>query len=140
MLSPHRPSPHRRSALARRLCGGALAASALLLLPAGAQATVMTFGSPLSTPATKDTAQNLDYAGTKFAYGTGIVHISHDGADTALWNTSLPHGASPSAPAGGQITSIRLEGCAVQAAGGPAPLTQIHFQALTPTTGGARWM
>ena len=69
--------------------------------------------------------------------GTGAVrHVHHDGADTALWNVTLPPGARPSAPTGGQITAIRLEGCAEPAAGGPAPLAEIHFQALTPTGGG----
>ncbi len=134
--SPHRPPSHRRNALIRGLRGSALALAAALLLPAGAQAAVTTFGSPLSVPATKDTAQNLNYTGSNFAYGTSVIHISHDGADTALWNTALPGGATPSAPEGGQITSIRLEGCAVQAPGAPPPLTQIHFQALTPTPGG----
>ncbi len=136
MTSPLRAHQPPRS-LARMLCGGALALLALLAPAAGAHAAVTTFGSPLAVAATKDTAANLNYVGTKFAYGTGLVHISHDGADTALWNTTLPRGASATAPAGGQITSIRLEGCAEPAAGGPAPLTQIHFQALTPIAGGS---
>ncbi len=118
---------HRRTPL----CTIALTMVALLTLPAGAGATVMTFGSPLAVAATRDTATNLEYAGTG-----AVRHVHHDGADTALWNVTLPPGARPSAPTGGQITAIRLEGCAEPAAGGPAPLAEIHFQALTPTGGG----
>ena len=136
MTSSAHAQPSRPPAAARTLCGLALALLALLAPAAGARAAVTTFGSPLGVAATKDTALNLNYVGTKFAYGTGIVHISHDGADTALWNSTLPGGATAAAPAGGQITSVRLEGCADPALGGPAPLTQIHFQALTPIAGG----
>ena len=58
-------------------------------------------------------------------YGTGVVvHNRHDGADTALWNTTIPHGERPGAPRGGQITAVRLEGCALPATGGPPPLIQ----------------
>ncbi len=116
----------------------AVAATALVAaggLPAASQAAVMTFGSPLSAPSSEDTAVNLSYTGTTFAYGTGTIHINHDGADTAMWNATLASG-SAAAPAAGQITSVTLEGCAEQANGGPAPLTQIHFQALTPQAGG----
>ena len=42
--------------------------------------------------------------------------------------------ATPTAPAGGQVVSVRLEGCAKS--NGPAPLTQIHFQSLAPLAGG----
>ncbi len=122
--------------LTRAFCAVALASLALVALPAGARAAVMTFGSPLSTVPTKDTAQSLNYPGKGIPYGSTVIHVAHDGADTALWNTALPGGASPTAPEGGQITSVRLEGCAEPAAGGPPPLTQIHFQALTPITGG----
>src|SRR5271155_4559148 len=113
------------------------AALAVLALPATGMAAVLTFGSPLSVSATMDTANNLDYTGVNTTvYGTGaVVHTTHDGADTALWNASIP-GGTPAAPGEGQITSVTLEGCAQPASGGPAPLTQFHFQALTPTTGG----
>ncbi len=113
------------------------AALAVLALPASGMAAVTTFGSQLGEAATLDTANDLTYAGTNtIQYGTGVtVHNDHDGADTAVWNTSVPDGTA-SAPADGQITSVTLEGCAVQASGGPAPLTQFHFQALTPASGG----
>ena len=116
----------------------AVATLAALAQPAASHAAIMKFGSPLKVAATEDTAQNLHYTGTNaIQYGTGVtVHTNHDGADTALWNATLPAGGDPTAPEGGQITSIRLEGCAVPAPGGPAPLTQIHFQDVTPVAGG----
>ena len=132
------------SALVRRprplvtLAVAAAAALAALAQPAASHAAIIQFGSPLKMAATEDTAQNLHYTGTNaIQYGTGVtVHTNHDGADTALWNATLPAGGDPTAPEGGQITSIRLEGCAVPATGGPAPLTQIHFQDITPVAGG----
>jgi hypothetical protein len=99
----------------------------------------MTFGSPLSAPATLDTAYNLSYAGTNTAVPpspetpSGNVHTYHYGADTALWSTSPSGGGVPVA---GQALQVRLEGCAKPAEGGPAPLTQIHFQDLSPLPGG----
>ena len=116
----------------------AAASVAGLALPAASQAALISFGSPLSVAATQDTANNLHYTGTSaIEYGSGVtVHTNHDGADTALWNASLPAGGDATAPQGGQVVSIRLEGCAVPAAGGPAPLTQIHFQDITPVAGG----
>jgi hypothetical protein len=98
-----------------------------------ASAATMTFGSPLSVPATEDTANNLNYEGTNVALPGSVFHIPHDGADSALWNAQLA-GGSPTAPAGGQVTSVSLEGCA--RSNGPPPLTQIHFQALSPLPGG----
>lgn len=112
----------------------------LACLPGGANAAVSTFGSSLTVPATENTANNLNYAGTNIPTifnGQGVVvHVSHDGADTALWNSSLASG-SAAAPAGGQIVQVRLEGCAQPAPNGPSPLTQIHFQDLAPQGGGA---
>jgi len=131
MTSTRSRFPFRAAAVALALALGALA------LPATGLAAVTTFGSQLTEPATLDTANDLTYTGTNTIQdGTGVtIHNNHDGADTALWNTAIP-GDEPTAPAAGQITSITLEGCAEQATGGPAPLTQIHFQALTPTAGG----
>jgi hypothetical protein len=121
-----------RLALAVCVLGG------VLWVPAVSNAEMSTFGSPLSVPATLDTAENLNYEGSNIALPGSVFHISHDGADTALWNVAIP-GASPSAPSAGQVLAVRLEGCARQPLGAPAPLTQIHFQVLTPTPdGGAR--
>src|SRR5437763_9170762 len=109
------------------LFSAVLVAAVLLgaLVPA-AGAAVITFGSALGVPASKDTARDLAYSGADIALPGSIFHIPHDGADTALWN------AAQVAPASGQVTSVRLEGCANQPAGAPAPLTQIHFQELAP--------
>jgi len=98
---------------------------------------MLSFGSPLSVPATLNTADNLHYAGTSaIENGTGVtIHNNHDGADTALWNTTLASG-TPTAPAAGQVLSVSVEGCAEPATGGPAPLTQFHLQSLTPLAGG----
>jgi hypothetical protein len=111
-----------------------VAATGLTTSVAGASAATMTFGSPLTVPATQDTADDLNYSGSNVALPESIFHIAHDGADTALWNVQLP-GSSPSAPVSGQIASVSLEGCAQSK--GPAPLTQIHFQDLRPQSGGA---
>jgi len=116
---------------------------AAAVLPAAvASAAITTIGSPLSAPATYNTAENLNYRGTDTALGPtpelpmgGIVHTYHSGADTAIWNTALKSGA-PSAPAEGQALKVKLEGCAEPARGGPAPLTQIHLQDITPLSGG----
>lgn len=128
-----------RSSIERRLrfavAATATTALTLMLLGIGdAGAATMTFGSPLAVPASKDTANDLNYRGTDVQLPGSVFHIPHDGADGALWNAQLA-GASPTAPAGGQVVSVSLEGCAKS--GGPRPLTQIHFQALTPQPGGA---
>ncbi len=142
----------------RRLAAGALLAGALavalataIVLPAGAVGATMVFGSPLSVPATMNTAENLTYEGTNtqvpvsLEAPVGVFHTFHFGADTALWNVS-GGGAGPDAtaasghgagvPVTGQATQIRLEGCAKPSAGGPAPLNQIHFQDVSPLPGG----
>jgi hypothetical protein len=129
----------------RRLLSGALLVGALALsVPAGAGAAISTFGSPLSVPATLNTAENLNYYGTYTPVPpnpeapNGVFHTPHYGADSALWNVALASG-DPRAPATGQAVKVSLEGCAKAAPGGPRPLTQIHFQDLTPLAdGGAR--
>jgi hypothetical protein len=112
-----------------------------LMLPATGRAALTTFGSPLLVPATLNTAEGLSYQGTNTSVlpsewaPNGVVHTYHYGADTALWNTTLASG-DPRAPATGQAVKVALEGCAVAAADGPPPLTQIHFQSLSPLPGG----
>jgi hypothetical protein len=105
----------------------------LVSLAGGASAATLTFGSPIAVSASKDTANDLNYQGSNVALPGSVFHIPHDGADSALWNVQLPVG-DPTAPAGGQVVSVRLEGCAES--NGPAPLTQIHFQSLAPMAGG----
>jgi hypothetical protein len=109
---------------------------AVLLAPASASAAIQTFGSSLSAAATLNTTEGLSYQGINTEVPpspeapNGIFHTFHFGADTALWNTAQP------VPAGGEVLKVSLEGCAQPAHGGPAPLTQIHFQDLSPLSGG----
>ncbi len=125
------------SRILRLAVTAAWAMTVLLALLAGtAGAATLTFGSPLTAPAIKDTANDLDYQGSDVPLPGSVFHIPHDGADGALWNVQLPVG-DPTAPVGGQVVSVRLEGCAKS--NGPAPLTQIHFQSLAPMAdGGAK--
>ncbi|HEY2535908.1 MAG TPA: hypothetical protein VGI24_02885 [Solirubrobacteraceae bacterium] len=119
-----------------RLAAASASAVALLLLAflaGSAGATTLTFGSPLSVSAVKDTANDLNYQGSNVPLPGSVFHIPHDGADGALWNVQLPVG-DPTAPVAGQVVNVRLEGCAKS--NGPAPLTQIHFQTLAPLAGG----
>ncbi len=133
MIPPSiRPRP---GVLRSSLLSIAALCSAALALPAAGQAAVSTFGSSLSVPATMDTTNNLGYTGSGIAVPGTVIRIAHDGADTALWNVALPDGA-PAAPAAGQVTKISLEGCAQHPSGAPAPLSQIHFQDLSPLPGG----
>ena len=123
------------------LCVALLAGLLPVLVPASGQASITTFGSPLSVPATLNTAENLGYPGTYTAVPpspeapNGIFHTFHFGADTALWNFSNS-GSEPRASATGQATKIEVEGCAQRATNGPLPLTTVHFQDLSPLPGG----
>jgi hypothetical protein len=115
-----------------------VAACVVCALPATASAAVTTFGSSLSAPASMNTSENLDYKGIDTPLPGMVFHTPHFGADTALWNVGLAVGTA-AAPAPGQVVRVSLEGCAQQASGGPAPLTQIHFQVLSPLPdGGAK--
>jgi hypothetical protein len=113
----------------------------LLTSAASADAAITTFGSTLARPATRNTSANLGYVGafTRVPPSpqapNGIYRTPHWGADTALWNAKLARGRA-AAPASGQALVVRLEGCAMSAPGGPRPLTQIHFQDLSPLPGG----
>ncbi len=143
MLS-HAPSPTPRRRV-RRLAAGFLLAGLLMLLallaPTSGWGAITTFGSPLSVPATLNTAENLAYQGTYTPVPpnpeapNGLFHTFHYGADTVLWNVASAAG-SVQAPATGQAVKVSLEGCAQAASGGPSPLTQIHFQDLSPLPGG----
>ena len=85
-------APGRR---VRLLAAAVLGALLALLLPAASFAAVTTIGSPLSAPATLNTAENLNYLGTNTDVlpipeaPKGVVHTYHYGADTALWNAGL---------------------------------------------------
>jgi hypothetical protein len=131
---------HRPSARTLLLAGASTVSLVAACAP-GAQAAISTFGSSLSQPATLNTAENLAYAGVNIAVPpspqtpSGNVHVAHFGADTALWNSSVA-GGQAAAPEGGQAVKLALEGCAQPAPGGPPPLSQIHFQDLSPQPGG----
>jgi hypothetical protein len=121
--------------------GCALVYAAVLIAPSTAGAAIQTFGSPLSLPATLNTAEGLSYEGVNTAVPpspsapNGVFHTYHSGADTALWNVASTAG-DPQAPAAGQAIQVRLEGCAESDPYGPPPLTQIHFQDISPLSGG----
>lgn len=139
MRTPTADQPSVRPCL---LAAGLLLLAILAILaPANSQAAITTFGSPLSVPATLNTAENLGYMGTFTPVPpnpeapNGLFHTFHYGADTALWNIASAEGV-PQAPATGQAVKVSLEGCAQAAAGGPQPLTQIHFQDVSPLPNG----
>jgi hypothetical protein len=125
----------------RLLPATALVALLALLAPAAGDAKLMKIGSPLSVPATLNTAGNLSYPGTYTRVPpapdapNGLFHTLHFGADTALWNFSSAAGQER-VPATGQAKQIEVEGCAQHALNGPLPLTTVHFQDLSPLPGG----
>jgi hypothetical protein len=142
----HDGRPLAFSSLSKRLLGAVIALACLIAISlcASADAAVYVVGSPLSTPATLNTAENLDYVGTNTEVPpspeapNGIFHTFHYGADTAIWNVAQAS-ATPAVPVNGAVDKVSLEGCAQAAAGGPAPLTEIHFQDITPfPEGGAK--
>jgi hypothetical protein len=125
----------RRGRTVALLSGLLLVALLMLSVPAGSSGAVLTYGSPLAVSATLNTAENLAYKGTYTPLSGSVFHTFHAGVDSALWG--IPQGGKVlSVPVNGQALKISLKGCAVPAAGGPAPLTQIHFQVLSPQTGG----
>ncbi len=134
------PFPTRRGARVL-LLSIALVALSAFLAPAASQASLTTIGSPLSVPATLNTAEDLGYPGTYTPVPpspeapNGVFHTFHYGADTAIWNFSKSAGPV-AVSATGQAQKIELEGCAQKAANGPLPLVTIHFQDLSPLPGG----
>src|ERR1700694_3133968 len=91
----------------RLLLGAALSAVLSALVPAASHAKLTTIGSPLSVPATLNTAEDLAYPGTYTPVPpspeapNGVFHTFHYGADTAIWNLSNS-GGSVAVPATGQ--------------------------------------
>jgi hypothetical protein len=135
-------NPILHALLSRRIRLGLLGCLGLIVLaPAAASAKLTSFGSPLSVPATLNTAANLSYPGAYTQVPpapdapNGVFHTFHFGADTALWNFSSARGEDR-VPATGQAQRIELEGCAERVANGPLPLTTVHFQTLSPLAGG----
>ena len=113
--------------MARRAALCALLGACALAAPASAGAAMMTFGSPLGVPATLDTANNLGYAGFDPVLN---VHVFHDGADTALWNSVRrgrhPHLARGRAGAVGRRRGLRRAGGGRTPAAHPVPLPVAH--------------
>jgi hypothetical protein len=142
MQSPSRPFISDLRCLCAVASSLLLGALLVLLVPATSGARVMSFGSSLSGPATLNTSEDLSYGGSFVAVPpapdapNGLYHVLHYGTDSALWNVGQLESGDASAPATGQATKVSLEGCAVAAPGGPAPLTQIHFQDISPLPGG----
>ncbi len=122
------------------------AAGALTTLPAVSGATILpAWGSNLSATPTLDTS-NGDFSDTTTPTQTqnGVAPVTHDGGDLAVWNTSASLGAT--APQGGQILQIKVEGCAIEDSrsptqqssdgnGGTVPANTINFQTLTASGG-----
>jgi hypothetical protein len=140
-MSPSSQASDPAGGTSRRLSVGlpvvlACFAVAIAAVPASAAAAIQTFGSTLSTAATLNTTEGLSYQGINTEVPpsaeapNGVFHTYHFGADTALWNTAQ------AVPTGGEVLKVSLEGCAKPASAGPAPLTEIHFQDLSPLPGG----
>jgi hypothetical protein len=92
-----------------------LTALVAALAPAAtAHAAVTTFGSDLSAPANRANAH---------------------GADTAFWNAALAGGQVVTAPADGQITSIKVKGGVLTSTKDNRVARLIHFQVLHPRGG-----
>ncbi len=123
-------SDRQHDHLARAIASVLALLCVALVMPANSSAAILRFGSPLRARASLST-DNLSYAGIDTPVGNSVVHTSHFGADTALWNPGA------AAPAAGDVAAVSLEGCAEAAKSGPPPLTQIHFQTLAPQGGGA---
>ncbi len=98
----------------RVMCAIGVLAGAACAPPAVSQAALLTFGSSLGAPAT--------------------VAIAHP-VDTAFWSTAVSGGGQVAAPGSGQVLAVRVGGCAERGSRGQSPLTQIHFQVLTPGAG-----
>jgi hypothetical protein len=87
---------------------------AALALTGTAQAAVTTFGSDLSAPANR---------------------VNAHGADTAFWNATLAGGQPVTAPAEGQITTIKVKGGVLTSTKNNRVARLIHFQVLRPVGG-----
>jgi hypothetical protein len=114
------------------------------LVPAGASAKKYSYGPRLdSGAASLSTSDGLGYPGVDTHVPAspeapnGVIHTSHFGADTAIWNTAV-NGRSAAMPRSGQAIRLQLEGCAIRPPGAPTPLNEIHFQTLTPQGNGVK--
>ncbi len=118
-----------------------IAFAGLTVLHAGrARAAFQSFGAPLTTAPTRDTANGADNPGPHPDPRYDAIAIPgggevHNAEDLSVWNTRLASGRA-SAPSGGQITTIRIRGCAIEQGGqtsyGGVDSNYLLFQSLTP--------
>jgi hypothetical protein len=118
----------------------AVASLVVLVGASAAYAGTLTFGSDLSAVPTLDTANgaysnNGDPAGPENA----LLPNPHAAEDATVWNATMPSG-SPGAPVGGQVTGVKVEGCAIEDTTAPSqdsqgtPVNTVLFQVLVPQT------
>jgi hypothetical protein len=135
---------HAITWLRARSIGMVLVAAVLVLAgvtASSAAADTQTFGSDLSAVPTLDTA-NGAYGHTAAGAGSTVISPNpHDATDTSIWNASGP--GVLSAPAGGQILAIKLEGCAREDTSAPeqtslgVAVNEVGFQPLAPSADGS---
>jgi hypothetical protein len=102
----------------RGVAAAATAAALLVAVPASSDAALLSFGSTLKAPANITEARQ---------------------ADTAYWQTKLAGGASPRAPASGQIKSFKVKGIAVSSwkpGSPPGGERMFHLQSLRKRSNG----
>jgi hypothetical protein len=127
-------------AVIRYTVAGVVASLVVLFGGSAAYAGTLTFGSDLSTAPTLDTA-NGAYHNNGDATGpeSAIPPNPHAAEDTAVWNATMPAG-SPGAPVGGQVTGVKVEGCAIEDTTAPSqdsegtPVNTVLFQVLVAQT------
>jgi hypothetical protein len=113
-----------------------VASLVVLFGASAAYAGTLTFGSDLSTVPTLDTANgahsnNGDATGPENA----LLPNPHPAEDATVWNATMPSG-SPGAPVGGQVTGVKVKGCAIEDTTAPSqdsegtPVNTVLFQVL----------
>ena len=136
------PAPARAAVLAGLVLAAGVLTPAAALVPGAARAGEVSFGPDLSkvTPS-RDTANGaFGHTGSPAGTEHAISPDPHAAEDTALWNVKLPGGHAV-ASRGGQVTSLRIEGCAIKDATAPSQLSQgiavntVIFQTLAPSHG-----
>ncbi len=91
-------------------------------------AAVLTFALPAVAVAGLITVGSL---------GTAAHRAFPEPVDTAFWVAQRRGGSSGALPRAGLVRVVRLRGCAAPGPQGQTPLTQIHFQTLSPGSGGS---
>jgi hypothetical protein len=127
-------------AMIRRTIACVVASLVVLFGASAAYAGTLTFGSDLSAVPTLDTA-NGDYSNTGDPTGpeNALLPNPHAAEDATVWNATMPSG-SPGAPVGGQVTGVKVEGCAIEDTTAPSqdsvgtPVNTVLFQVLVPQT------